>query len=118
MGAGGAKGNVINFSFFSLNRNKKTIAIHLVYFSISGYDESGQYVDRPGQDVLLQALSGAMMSSGRDDQPPITSGQFLVDAVTAASEGTIAALLRRKRTGEGRMVSVNMLDVITSLQMQ
>ena len=163
--AGGAKGNVINVSFLSLNRNKKSIAINLkseegmlvlkklvesadvflqnyrpgvakrlgvdyetlkrikddiVYVSISGYGESGPYVDRPGQDMLLQALSGAMMSSGRSDQPPTPAGQFLVDAVTAAasSEATIAALLHRERTGKGQLVSVNMLDVITTLQMQ
>ncbi len=163
--AGGAKGNEINVSFLSLNRNKKSIAINLkseeglkvlkdlvasadvflqnyrpgvakrlgvdyetlksykndlVYLSISGYGESGPYVERPGQDMLLQALSGAMMSTGRADQPPTPSGQFLVDAVTAAasSEAVIAALLHRERTGEGQLVTVNMLDVVTTLQMQ
>jgi crotonobetainyl-CoA:carnitine CoA-transferase CaiB-like acyl-CoA transferase len=44
----------------------------------------------------------------------------LVDAVTAAasSEAVIAALLHRERTGEGQLVTVNMLDVVTTLQMQ
>ena len=163
--AGGARGNVINISFLSLNRNKKSIALNLkseegmavlrklvatsdaflqnyrpgvaarlgvdyeslraikedlIYISISGYGESGPYLDRPGQDMLLQAMSGAMMSTGKADQPPTPSGQFLVDAVTAAaaSEATIAALLHRERTGQGQMVSINMLDVITTLQMQ
>ena len=92
----------------------------LIYLSISGYGETGPYVDRPGQDMLLQGLSGAMLSSGRVDQPPTPSGQFLVDAVTAAaaSEATIAALLHRERTNEGQLVTINMLDVITTLQMQ
>jgi len=163
--AGGAKGNQINVSFLSLNRNKKSVALNLkseeglsvlrdlvassdvflqnyrpgvaqrlgvdyetlsqlkkdlIYVSISGYGESGPYVDRPGQDMLLQALSGAMLSSGRASEPPKPSGQFLVDAVTAAaaSEATIAALLHRERTKEGQLVSINMLDVITTLQMQ
>ncbi|MEJ0014143.1 MAG: CoA transferase [Actinomycetota bacterium] len=163
--AGGAQGNLINVSFLSLNRNKKSVAINLkseegmevlkrlvgsadvflqnyrpgvakrlgvdfdslrqikedlIYVSISGYGESGPYVDRPGQDMLLQAMSGAMMSTGKVDQPPTPSGQFLVDAVTAAaaSEATIAALLHRERTGQGQLVTINMLDVITTLQMQ
>jgi hypothetical protein len=92
----------------------------LIYVSISGYGETGPYVDRPGQDMLLQALSGAMLSSGRVTQSPTPSGQFLVDAVTAAaaSEATIAALLHRERTKEGQLVTINMLDVITTLQMQ
>jgi crotonobetainyl-CoA:carnitine CoA-transferase CaiB-like acyl-CoA transferase len=96
------------------------INTELVYLSISGYGETGPYVDRPGQDMLLQGLSGAMLSSGRVDQPPTPSGQFLVDAVTAAaaSEATIAALLHRERTKEGQLVTINMLDVITTLQMQ
>ena len=86
-------------SLRSINKN-------LIYVSISGYGETGPYLDRPGQDMLLQAMSGAMMSSGRADQPPTPSGQFLVDAVTAAaaSEATIAALLHRERTGEGQLV--------------
>jgi crotonobetainyl-CoA:carnitine CoA-transferase CaiB-like acyl-CoA transferase len=92
----------------------------LVYVSISGYGEDGPYRDRPGQDLLLQAMSGAMLSAGRDGDPPQPAGQYLVDAVTAATafQGTLAALLHRERTGEGQLVTVNMLDAITTLQMQ
>ncbi|WP_375449677.1 CaiB/BaiF CoA transferase family protein [uncultured Devosia sp.] len=163
--AGGAKGNKINVSFLSLNRNKRSLAVDLkseggkavlanlvkhadvflqnyrpgvakrlgvdyetlsalnpklVYVSMSGYGETGPYVDRPGQDLLLQGLSGAMLSAGRDGEAPTPAGQFLVDAVTAytAFEGVLAALLHRERTGEGQLVEVNMLDAITTLQMQ
>lgn len=92
----------------------------IVYVSISGYGEDGPYRDRPGQDLLLQAMSGAMLSTGSDEQPPQAAGQYLADAVTASTafEGVLAALLHRERTGEGQMVAVNMLDAITTLQMQ
>ena len=92
----------------------------IVYVSISGYGEDGPYRDRPGQDLLLQALSGAMMSAGSHGAPPQAAGQYLVDAVTASTafEAVLAALLHRERTGEGQCVTVNMLDVITTLQMQ
>lgn len=92
----------------------------LVYVSISGYGEDGPYASRPGQDLLLQAMSGAMLSSGRDGEPPQPAGQYLVDAVTAynAFEGVLAALLHRERSGEGQKVEVNMLDAITTFQMQ
>lgn len=163
--AGGARGNQINVSFLSLNRNKRSLAVDLkseegrgllyrlvaesdvflqnyrpgvaarlgvdygslrevnpaiIYVSISGYGEDGPYRDRPGQDLLLQALSGAMMSAGAAGAPPQAAGQYLVDAVTASTafEAVLAALLHRERTGEGQQVSVNMLDVITTLQMQ
>ncbi|UFU02774.1 CoA transferase [Ruania suaedae] len=92
----------------------------LVYVSISGYGEDGPYRDRPGQDLILQAMSGAMLSAGRDGEPPAPAGQYLADAVTASTafEGVLAALLHRERTGEGQLVTVNMLDALTTLQMQ
>lgn len=98
----------------------KAINPSIIYVSISGYGEDGPYKDRPGQDLLLQAMSGAMRSSGRDGEPPTPAGQYLVDAITASTafEGTLAALLHRERTGEGQLVTVNMLDSITTLQMQ
>ena len=92
----------------------------LIYVSMSGYGEDGPYCDRPGQDLVLQGLSGAMLSAGREGEPPSPAGQYLVDAVTAytAFEGALAALFHRERTGEGQLVQVNMLDAITTLQMQ
>lgn len=92
----------------------------LVYVSMTGFGEDGPHAQRPGQDLLLQAMSGAMLSAGREGEPPQAAGQYLVDAVTAytAFEGALAALLHRERTGEGQKVEVNMLDAITTLQMQ
>lgn len=92
----------------------------IVYVSISGYGETGPYKDWPGQDMLLQAMSGAMYNVGRADEPPLPAGYYVVDAVTAYSafEGALAALLHRERTGEGQKVEVNMLDAIIALQMQ
>lgn len=163
--AGGITGNMINVSFLSLNRNKRSLAIdlksaggkeiiqklaaqadvfiqnyrpgvagrlgvdyetlsalnpRLIYVSMSGFGEDGPYATRPGQDLLLQAMSGAMLSSGRAGEAPRAAGQYVVDAVTAycAFEGVLAALLHRERTGEGQKVEVNMLDAITTIQMQ
>ncbi|KQU95609.1 CoA transferase [Devosia sp. Root105] len=163
--AGGARGNKVNVSFLSLNRNKRSLAVdlkdsdgkavllelvktadvflqnyrpgvakrlgvdyetlskinpRLVYVSISGYGEDGPYLNRPGQDLVLQGMSGAMLSAGRDGEPPNAAGQYLVDGITAytAFEGALAALLHRERTGEGQLVQVNMLDAITTIQMQ
>ena len=92
----------------------------LIYVSISGYGETGPYKDRPGQDLLLQGMSGAMLSAGKAGEPPTPAGQYLADAVTAytAFEGALAALLHRERTGEGQLVQVNMLDAIVAIQMQ
>ncbi|MDQ8031976.1 MAG: CoA transferase [Bordetella sp.] len=92
----------------------------LIYVSMSGFGEDGPYATRPGQDLLLQAMSGAMLSSGCAGEAPRAAGQYVVDAVTAycAFEGVLAALLHRERTGEGQKVEVNMLDAIATIQMQ
>jgi crotonobetainyl-CoA:carnitine CoA-transferase CaiB-like acyl-CoA transferase len=93
---------------------------NIVYVSLSGYGETGPYRERPGQDLLLQAMSGALYNVGIDSQPPAASGFFLADAVAAytAFEGALAGLLHRERTGQGQRVDVNMLDAIIALQMQ
>ena len=65
----------------------------LVYVSISGYGEDGPYKLRPGQDLLLQAMSGAMLSTGRAGEPPSPAGQYLVDAVTASSPVATMAMV-------------------------
>jgi crotonobetainyl-CoA:carnitine CoA-transferase CaiB-like acyl-CoA transferase len=98
----------------------KAINPRAVYVSISGYGETGPYVSWPGQDLILQGLSGAMLSAGRESDPPQPAPMYVVDAVTAyaAFEGALAGLLHRERTGEGQLVEVNMLDAIVTLQMQ
>jgi crotonobetainyl-CoA:carnitine CoA-transferase CaiB-like acyl-CoA transferase len=65
-------------------------------------------------------MSGAMLSTGRAGDPPAPAGTFAVDAITAYSafEGALAALLHRERTGEGQLVTVNMLDAAIAVQMQ
>ncbi len=92
----------------------------IVYVSISGYGETGPYAHKPGQDLLLQAMSGAMFNTGRAGDPPAPAGTYAVDAITAYSafEGALAALLHRERTGEGQLVTVNMLDAAIAVQMQ
>lgn len=92
----------------------------LVYVSVSGYGETGPYALWPGQDLLVQAMSGALFSAGRPGEPPVAAPYFLADAVTAYSsfEGVLAALLHRERTGEGQLVQVNMLDAVIAMQMQ
>lgn len=98
----------------------KAINPKLIYVSISGYGTDGPYATRPGQDLILQAMSGSMYSVGVKDGPPQPSGQYVVDATTAYSafEGALAGLLYRERTGEGQKIDINMLDAAIAFQMQ
>ena len=92
----------------------------LVYVSASGYGETSPYRDRPGQDLLLQALSGLASISGRAGQPPTPVGTAVVDqhGATLLAMGVLAALLERGRTGQGLHVEVSMLRAALDLQLE
>ena len=92
----------------------------IIYCSLSGYGSDGPYVDRPGQDVLLQAFSGLAAASGREDQPPTPPGASIVDQHGAAlgTMGILAGLLGRERSGKGTLVESNLLNAALDLQIE
>lgn len=92
----------------------------LVYAQISGYGEEGPLRDRPGQDLLVQAMSGSMWSVGAAGDAPQPGALWAADAMTGyqAAIGILAALHARERTAEGQKVSVSMLGVVMDCQVQ
>jgi crotonobetainyl-CoA:carnitine CoA-transferase CaiB-like acyl-CoA transferase len=92
----------------------------LVYASLSGYGSDGPYVARPGQDVLVQALSGLAMATGRAEGPPQPTGASIVDqhAGVLGAFGILAALHGRERTGQGVKVESNLLNAALDLQIE
>lgn len=92
----------------------------LVYCSCSGYGSSGPYFTRPGQDMLVQAMSGMTMLSGGADAPPTPVGSSIVDqhAAALAAFGVVSALLARERTGRGALVESNLLNAALDLQIE
>jgi crotonobetainyl-CoA:carnitine CoA-transferase CaiB-like acyl-CoA transferase len=92
----------------------------LIYVSASGYGQASPYRERPGQDLLIQALSGLAASSGRAGDPPTPVGSAVVDQHGAAllALGVLAALLERARTGRGLHVEVSMLRAALDLQLE
>ncbi len=89
----------------------KAVNPGIIYCSGSGYGESGPYVERPGQDMLIQGLAGLAMNTGRADGPPIPAGAGLADQIGAMNMvyGILSALLYRTRTGKGQKVEVSLL---------
>lgn len=92
----------------------------LIYASISGYGEEGPLKDRPGQDLLVQAMSGSMWSVGKKSDPPTAGALWAVDAMTGYSlgMGILSAVLARQQTGKGQKVHVSMLGVVMDCQCQ
>lgn len=92
----------------------------LIYASISGYGEEGPLRDRPGQDLLVQAMSGSMWSVGKKSDPPTAGALWAVDAMTGYSlgMGILSAVNARQQTGTGQKVHVSMLGVVMDCQCQ
>jgi crotonobetainyl-CoA:carnitine CoA-transferase CaiB-like acyl-CoA transferase len=92
----------------------------LIYCSSSGYGQTGPYVTRAGQDLLIQALSGLMFLSGRKEDPPTALGVGITDQYTALHIviGVLAALHHRGRTGEGQKVEVDLFSCTVAMQQQ
>ena len=83
----------------------------LVYGDITGYGKEGPWVKRPGQDLLVQSVSGMAWLNGDAQQPPMPVGLSIVDMMAGEHliQGVLSALVRRGVSGEGAYVEVNML---------
>jgi crotonobetainyl-CoA:carnitine CoA-transferase CaiB-like acyl-CoA transferase len=92
----------------------------IVYVSISGYGNKGPKVKSPGQDLLVQSFSGMVGHAGTHEGGPHPAPVYMVDVATShlASEGILAALLQRMRTGKGCHVQVSLLGAALELQLQ
>ncbi len=83
----------------------------LIYASISGFGLTGPDRQRPGYDLIVQAMSGMMLASGSDGAPAkscfpvadVLAGQFACQAI-------LAALYERRTTGRGTHVEVSLLE--------
>jgi crotonobetainyl-CoA:carnitine CoA-transferase CaiB-like acyl-CoA transferase len=84
----------------------------LIYCSISGYGRSGLWADRPGYDSVIQAESGLMSVTGPVDGEPCKVGVPVSDITAGmyATQGILAALFRRARTGRGTAVDIALFD--------
>lgn len=92
----------------------------LIYCASSGWGQSGPYVARPGQDLLVQAVAGVGYLNGNADDPPQGVAVGIAD-FTAGFHivyGVLAALYARERTGKGQRVDVNLLNSILNLHIQ
>ena len=92
----------------------------IVYAGVSGYGLEGPWRDKPGQDLLIQSLSGIAWMSGDGDGPPVPVGLSITDMMAGAqlAQGILALLVRRGLTGRGGRVDVSLMETAIDLQFE
>lgn len=92
----------------------------IIYGTITGYGDKGPWANKPGQDLLLQSLSGLSWLSGRKSQGPVPFGLAVADLMCGNHfvQGILAALLKRAKTGKGVLVEVSLLESVLDVQFE
>ena len=92
----------------------------IIYGTITGYGNIGPWAKKPGQDLLLQSLSGLSWLSGRKSQGPVPFGLAVADLMCGNHfvQGILAALLKRAKTGKGVLVEVSLLESVLDVQFE
>ncbi|MBW2434406.1 MAG: CoA transferase, partial [Deltaproteobacteria bacterium] len=85
----------------------------IIYCSISGYGQSGGFVDRVGHDVNYLSKAGALNLIGEPDRPPSIPGIQIADiggGAMNAAIGILLALFARGKNGRGQYIDISMTD--------
>lgn len=88
----------------------------IIYGCVSGFGHYGPYKDRPGYDIIGQAMSGLMSTTGWPDSGPTRTGTAISDVMGGISmcTGVLAAYISRMHTGRGQKVDVALVDSMVS----
>jgi crotonobetainyl-CoA:carnitine CoA-transferase CaiB-like acyl-CoA transferase len=90
----------------------------IIYCSISGYGQQGEWAGRGAYDHVVQALTGMMMMSGDDPEgPPIKVGFPVVDVAVGlvSALAVTAALHQRARDGRGQTIDASLAQAALAL---
>ena len=90
----------------------------LIYAAVSGFGQTGPEAGKPAYDMVVQARGGVMSITGESNGPPVRVGASIGDIVAGMflTQGILAALYDRERTGKGAMIDVAMLDAQLAIQ--
>jgi crotonobetainyl-CoA:carnitine CoA-transferase CaiB-like acyl-CoA transferase len=96
----------------------KAIRPDIIYASASGFGRSGPMVERPGQDLLIQAYSGLIAATGHLHERPVPIGFAAADQHGGAllAMGILGAYVKKLQTGRGTRVDASLLNAGLDLQ--
>ncbi len=88
----------------------------LIYACISGFGHYGPYRDKPGYDIIGQAMGGIMSVTGWPDGPPTRTGTAIADIVAGlfCCVGILSAIHARHVYGLGQKIDISITDSVIS----
>jgi formyl-CoA transferase len=94
--------------------NLKKLNPRLIYATISGFGQTGPYKQRPGYDIIGQAMGGLLSITGWPNGPPTRSGTAIGDILSSlfCTIGILGALKVRDQTGKGQLIDVSLVDSV------
>jgi CoA:oxalate CoA-transferase len=98
----------------------KQINPRIIYAVISGYGKEGEWKNKPGQDLLLQSITGLTYTTGNGTNGPVPFGISIADILCGAQlvQGILAALIRRQKRGEGALIEISLLESMLDFQFE
>jgi len=92
----------------------------LIYGVVTGYGKEGPWASKPGQDLLVQSVSGLTYLSGSAIDGPVPFGLSVSDIMCGnhLAQGVMAALIKRAKTNKGVLVEVSLLESVLDVQFE
>ncbi|MGF1923242.1 MAG: CaiB/BaiF CoA transferase family protein [Bacteroidia bacterium] len=92
----------------------------IIYGIVTGYGNEGPWAKKPGQDLLVQSISGLTYLSGTNKEGPVPFGLSVSDIMCGnhLAQGLMAALIKRAKTGKSILVEVSLLESILDVQFE
>ncbi|RZL49237.1 MAG: CoA transferase [Pedobacter sp.] len=92
----------------------------IIYGIVTGYGKEGPWAAKPGQDLLVQSVSGLTYLSGSAIDGPVPFGLSVSDIMCGnhLAQGLMAALIKRAKTKKSVLVEVSLLESILDVQFE
>ena len=99
----------------------RAIRPDLIYVDNTAFGRQGPWAQRPGYDIIAQAVSGLMALDGKLDDngtapTPVSSPVADYGTGIVIALGVCAALFHRQQTGEGQMIETTLLSTALAMQ--
>jgi crotonobetainyl-CoA:carnitine CoA-transferase CaiB-like acyl-CoA transferase len=98
----------------------KQLNPRIIYGEISGYGNEGPWKNKPGQDLLLQSVTGLSYTTGNASGAPVPFGLSIADSLCGAQlvQGILAALIRRQKKGIGAFIQISLMESLLDFQFE